>query len=480
MHIHILGICGTFMGGLAALAREAGHRVTGCDAGVYPPMSDQLRALDIALIEGFAADQLALQPDVYVVGNVVSRARLADGSPKFPLMEAILDSGAQYTSGPQWLQENILQGRHVLAVAGTHGKTTTTSMLAWILESAGLKPGFLVGGVPLNFGVSARLGELTAPSGRAVPMSAIGAAFVIEADEYDTAFFDKRSKFVHYRPRTAVLNNLEFDHADIFDNLAAIERQFHHLVRTVPASGRIVSNGLEESLTRVLHQGCWSQQASFGAAVSDWTARGAAHDFVVLQFGKEVARVQWALSGLHNQLNALAAIAAAEHIGVSPALAAQALCAFQNVKRRMEIVGVVPRGSSCITLYDDFAHHPSAIRTTLDGLRARLDAESTTRGQRILAVFEPRSNTMKLGSMKSQLPWSLENAALAFCHTAGLDWDAAQALQSLGEKAQTAGDVSTLVAQVVQAAQGGDHIVCMSNGGFGGVHAKLLAALARS
>jgi UDP-N-acetylmuramate: L-alanyl-gamma-D-glutamyl-meso-diaminopimelate ligase len=459
MHIHILGICGTFMGGLAALAREAGHRVTGCDAGVYPPMSDQLRALGIDLIEGFSADQITLKPDMFVIGNVVSRARLADGSPKFPLMEAILDAGAAYTSGPQWLSEHVLQGRHVLAVAGTHGKTTTTSMLAWILQDAGLKPGFLVGGVPLNFGVSARLGEKY---------------FVIEADEYDTAFFDKRSKFVHYRPRTALLNNLEFDHADIFDNLAAIERQFHHLVRTVPASGRVVVNGLEESLTRVLHQGCWSEQASFGAAISDWTAHGAAHDFAVLLRGKEVARVQWGLSGLHNQLNALAAIAAAEHVGVSPVAAAKALSAFQNVKRRMELRGIV----NGMTVYDDFAHHPTAIRTTLDGLRFRLDADAATQGQRILAVFEPRSNTMKLGTMKSQLPWSLEAAALSFCHTAGLDWDAAEALAPLGANAMTASNIEQLVGQVKAAAKSGDHIVCMSNGGFGGVHAKLLAALA--
>jgi UDP-N-acetylmuramate: L-alanyl-gamma-D-glutamyl-meso-diaminopimelate ligase len=476
MHIHILGICGTFMGGLAALAREAGHRVTGCDAGVYPPMSDQLRSLGIDLVEGFGADQLAYQPDVFVVGNVVSRARLPDGSPKFPLMEAILDAGAAYTSGPQWLAEQVLQGRHVLAVAGTHGKTTTTSMLARILEHAGLQPGFLVGGVPLNFGVSARLGKPAnlSQSGANVVAQSAGAAFVIEADEYDTAFFDKRSKFVHYRPRTAVLNNLEFDHADIFDDLAAIERQFHHLVRTVPASGRVVVNGLEESLMRVLHQGCWSEVSSFGAAVSDWTAEGAAHDFAVLQRGQEVARVQWALSGLHNQLNALAAIAAAQHVGVHPQVAAQALGSFQNVKRRMEVRGTV-RG---ITVYDDFAHHPTAIRTTLDGLRARLDADPATRGARILAAFEPRSNTMKLGTMKSQLPWSLEAAALSFCHTAGLDWDAAQALAPMGSRAYTASHVDELVQQIKAAAQPGDHVVCMSNGGFGGVHAKLLMALA--
>ena len=467
MHIHILGICGTFMGGLAALAREAGHRVTGCDAGVYPPMSDQLRALGIELIEGYDASQLALQPDVYVVGNVVSRARLPDGRPKFPLMEAILDSGARYISGPQWLAEHVLHGRHVLAVAGTHGKTSTTSMLAWILEAAGLNPGFLVGGVPVNFGVSARLGQ--AGGGDQRPL------FVIEADEYDTAFFDKRSKFVHYRPRTAVLNNLEFDHADIFDNLAAIERQFHHLVRTVPGTGRVVVNGLEESLTRVLGQGCWSEVRSFGATVSDFTAEGEPHDFAVLHQGRAVGRVQWALSGHHNQLNALAAMAAAEHVGVTPAQAAQALGSFQNVKRRMELRGEV-RG---VQVYDDFAHHPTAIRTTLEGLRRRLGAN----GGRILAVFEPRSNTMKLGTMKSQLPESLEAADLAFCHSGGLDWNAAEALAPLGVgpglRCQVAADIDTLVAQVASAARAGDHVVCMSNGGFGGIHTKLLAALAQ-
>ena len=461
MHIHILGICGTFMGGLAALAREAGHRVTGCDAGVYPPMSDQLRALGIDLIEGFSADQLALKPDVFVIGNVVSRARLADGSPKFPLMEAILDQGARYTSGPQWLAENLLQGRHVLAVAGTHGKTTTTSMLAWVLDQAGLQPGFLVGGVPLNFGVSARLGQ--------------GSAFVIEADEYDTAFFDKRSKFVHYRPRTAVLNNLEFDHADIFDNLAAIERQFHHLVRTVPGQGRVVVNGLEESLTRVLAQGCWSEVRSFGSTVSDFSAEGEAHDFAVLRHGQAVARVQWALSGAHNQLNALATVAAADHLGVPAEVAAEALSRFQNVKRRMEVRGQV----GGITVYDDFAHHPTAIRTTLDGLRQRLGPVNDT-GGRILAVFEPRSNTMKLGTMKAQLPWSLASAELAFCHTGGLDWNAAEALAPLGERAHTAPDIATLVQQVAAEARPGDHVVCMSNGGFGGVHQRLLQALSKA
>jgi UDP-N-acetylmuramate: L-alanyl-gamma-D-glutamyl-meso-diaminopimelate ligase len=459
MHIHILGICGTFMGGLAALAREAGHRVTGCDAGVYPPMSDQLRALGIDLIEGFGVEQLDLQPDIYVVGNVVSRARLADGSAKFPLMEAILDTGARYTSGPQWLSEHVLQGRHVVAIAGTHGKTTTTAMTTWILSCAGLKPGFLIGGVPLNFGVSARLGE--------------GSAFVIEADEYDTAFFDKRSKFVHYHPRTAVLNNLEYDHADIFDDLAAIERQFHHLLRTMPGTGRVVVNDLEESLARVIHQGCWSELCSFGAAVSDFSAVGTDSDFGVLLHNQQVARVQWSLTGTHNQLNALAAIAAAQHLGVSPTDAAVALGSFENVKRRMEVRGVVQTSEGEIKVYDDFAHHPTAIRTTLDGLRKTLRP-----GQRILAVFEPRSTTMKLGVMKSQLPWSLENADLAFCHSGGLDWDAAAALAPMGERATVANNIDALVQQICQSAQAGDQIVCMSNGGFGGIHNKLLNQLA--
>lgn len=459
MHIHILGICGTFMGGLAALAREAGHKVTGCDAGVYPPMSDQLRALGIDLIEGFGADQLALKPDLFVIGNVVSRARLADGSPKFPLMEAILDAGARYTSGPQWLAEHVLAGRHVLAVAGTHGKTTTTAMLSWILEQAGLQPGFLVGGVPLNFGVSARLGT--------------GKPFVIEADEYDTAFFDKRSKFVHYRPRTVILNNLEFDHADIFDNLAAIERQFNHLVRTVPASGRLVVNGLEEALARVLHAGCWSELRTFGATTDDYTARGEPHDFDVQYQGRAVAHVAWGLVGVHNQLNALAAIAAAEHVGVAPEAAAQALASFQSVKRRLEVRGSVTlAGGGSVTVYDDFAHHPTAIRTTVDGLRRRLPA-----GERILAVFEPRTNTMKLGAMKAQLPWSLEQADLAFCHSGGLGWDAAEALAPMGARVQVIDNVTELVAQVVAQARAGDHLLCMSNGGFGGVHQKLLDAL---
>jgi UDP-N-acetylmuramate: L-alanyl-gamma-D-glutamyl-meso-diaminopimelate ligase len=461
MHIHILGICGTFMGGLAALAREAGHRVTGCDAGVYPPMSDQLRALGIDLMEGFGTDQLDLKPDLFVVGNVVSRARLADGTPKFPLMEAILDAGAPYTSGPQWLAEHVLQGRHVLAVAGTHGKTTTTAMLGWILHSADLEPGFLVGGVPMNFGVSAKLGK--------------GKCFVIEADEYDTAFFDKRSKFLHYHPRTALLNNLEFDHADIFDDLAAIERQFHHLLRTVPSSGRVVVNGLEEALARVLHQGCWSEVRSFGAAVSDFSALGEPHDFDVLLQGQTVAHVRWNLTGVHNQLNALGAIAAAEHVGVSPAQSAAALGSFENVKRRMEVRAhiVLPGtiASAPVTVYDDFAHHPTAIRSTINGLRRKVGSA------RILAVFEPRSNTLKLGAMKAQLPWSLEEADLAFCHSGGLGWDAVEALRPMGTRATVADSVDNLVTQVCHQVKPGDHILCMSNGGFGGIQQKLAAAL---
>jgi UDP-N-acetylmuramate: L-alanyl-gamma-D-glutamyl-meso-diaminopimelate ligase len=454
MHIHILGICGTFMGGVAALAREAGHRVTGCDANVYPPMSDQLRALGIDLIEGFSPDQMALKPDLYVVGNVVSRGNA--------LMEAILDAGQPYTSGPQWLAENVLQGRHVLAVAGTHGKTTTTSMLAWVLEAAGLAPGFLVGGVPQNFGVSARLGRVEP-----------GSPFVIEADEYDTAFFDKRSKFVHYRPRTAILNNLEYDHADIFPDLAAIETQFHHLVRTVPAQGRLVVNIREDALKTVLARGCWSGVQFFGARKEEPGAlrsRGEPHAFDVLRGSLKVGRVEWSLLGEHNQLNALAAIGAAEHVGVSPAVAGEALSRFENVRRRLELRGE----AGGVKVYDDFAHHPTAIRTTVNGLRRRIGDSA-----RILAVFEPRSNTMKLGAMKSQLPWSLEEADLSFCHSAGLTWDAREALSPMGKQARVYDSIPELVDAIVRLSRPGDQVLCMSNGGFGGVHGKLLEALAR-
>jgi UDP-N-acetylmuramate: L-alanyl-gamma-D-glutamyl-meso-diaminopimelate ligase len=457
MHLHILGICGTFMGGLAALAREAGHRVTGCDANVYPPMSEQLQALGIELIEGFGADQLAFKPDVFVVGNVVTRGNA--------LMEAILDAGAAYTSGPQWLAEQVLPCRHVLAVAGTHGKTTTTAMLAWMLESAGLKPGFLVGGVPRNFGVSARLGQGSEPR-----PGVAGAPFVIEADEYDTAFFDKRSKFVHYRPRTAILNNLELDHADIFPDLAAIETQFHHLVRTVPASGRLVVNARDEALQRVLARGCWSEVQRFGTRKEEpggLRARGEPHAFDVLRGSLKIGRVDWPLLGEHNQLNALAAIAAAEHAGVAPEAAAAALATFRNVRRRLELRGEV----AGVKVYDDFAHHPTAMRSTVNGLRRKVGL------QRILAVFEPRSNTMKLGAMKAQLPWALEEADLSFCLQGNYGWNAAEALAPMGAQALVADSVDKLVAMVVQAAKAGDHVLCMSNGGFGGIHGKLLDAL---
>ena len=440
------------MGGLAAIAREAGHRVTGCDANVYPPMSDQLRALGIDLIEGYGADQLALKPDVYVIGNVVSRGN--------PLMEAILDARCAFTSGPQWLAEQVLVNRPVLAVAGTHGKTTTASLLAWILEACGQSPGFLIGGVPLDFPVSAR---------RSDP----GAPFVIEADEYDTAFFDKRSKFVHYRPTTAILNNLEFDHADIFPDLAAIETQFHHLVRTVPASGRLVINGGEPALHRVLARGCWSERVMFNTE-DGWHATEVAESpdattFRVCRGAQVLGTCQLPLAGRHNRANALAALAAAEHVGVEPAAAIAALARFRGVKRRLEVRGVV----AGITVIDDFAHHPSAIETTLAGLRARMRP-----GERILAVVEPRSNTMKLGAMKALLPGSLAQAERSFCYAAQLGWDPAEALAPLGARASVHRDLDALVLDVVAAAQSGDRILVMSNGGFGGIHERLLAALA--
>jgi UDP-N-acetylmuramate: L-alanyl-gamma-D-glutamyl-meso-diaminopimelate ligase len=445
-HIHILGICGTFMGGIAAIAKTAGYRVTGCDANVYPPMSDQLAALGIQLTEGFGADQLGLNPDQWVVGNVVTRGN--------PLMEAILDRGDRYTSGPQWLAEHVLAGRHVLAVAGTHGKTTATSMLAWILERAGLAPGFLIGGVPQDFPVSARLGETR--------------FFVIEADEYDTAFFDKRSKFVHYRARTAVLNNLEFDHADIFDDLAAIERQFHHLVRIVPKSGRVLYNAADANLKRVLTLGCWTPAEGFGPG-GKWEAGEAADDgsFEVACAGRSVGRLMWQLMGEHNRLNALAAIAAANSVGVDPSRAIDALGEFSGVRRRMEVRGT----AGGVTVYDDFAHHPTAIRTTLDGLRRR------HRQGRILAVLEPRSNTMKRGVLKDDLPTSLAVADRVFVYTSGLGWDAEAVFRGLGERARCVADLDSLVGEVARDARPGDHVLVMSNGGFGGIHARLLAVL---
>ncbi len=444
MHLHILGICGTFMGGIAAIARAAGHTVTGCDANVYPPMSGQLRALGIDLIEGFDPAQLDLKPDVFVVGNVVTRGN--------PLMEAILDGGLPYISGPQWLAENVLHGKWVLAVAGTHGKTTTTSMLAWILEDAGLTPGFLVGGIPQNFGISARLTE--------------SPFFVIEADEYDTAFFDKRSKFVHYRPRTAILNNLEFDHADIFPDLPAIETQFHHLLRTVPGQGLVIANGSEDSLRRVIARGCWTPVEWLGVA-DGWSASGGETEFDVQFNGKPQGRVEWDLMGVHNVHNALAAIAAARHAGVSTQVACEALGRFENVKRRMEMRGTV----NGISVYDDFAHHPTAIATTVAGLRRKVGKA------RILAVLEPRSNTMKLGAMKGALPASLKDADKVFCYAANLGWDADAVFAPMGETAQVHDNLDALVAAVVTEAKPGDQVLVMSNGGFGGIHEKLLARL---
>ncbi len=450
MHLHILGICGTFMGGIAAIAQAAGHTVTGCDANVYPPMSTQLEAQGIRLVEGFDRDQLSLKPDVFVVGNVITRGN--------PLMEEILNRGLPYISGPQWLAENVLRGRWVLAVAGTHGKTTTSAMLAWMLEHAGLNPGFLIGGVPENFGVSARIGD--------EPF------FVIEADEYDTAFFDKRSKFVHYSPRTAVLNNLEFDHADIFPDLAAIETQFHHLVRTIPANGLIVSNGADANLERVLARGCWTPVERF-AASGGWQAGAQSADgrFEVRLRGNTQGEVQWSLIGTHNQSNALAAIGAARHSGVAPAVAIEALADFENVKRRLELRGTV----GGVTVYDDFAHHPTAIRVTLAGLRARVS--QLPQPARILAVLEPRSNTMKLGVWKDELALSLGDADGVFCYGAGIGWDAAAALMPLGAKVSIHHDLAQLVAAVTGAARPGDHVLVMSNGSFGGIHDRLLARL---
>jgi UDP-N-acetylmuramate: L-alanyl-gamma-D-glutamyl-meso-diaminopimelate ligase len=461
MHLHILGICGTFMGGLAAIAKTRGHHVTGCDHNVYPPMSAQLRALGIELTEGFDPAQLegpAEGADLFVVGNVITRGN--------PLIETILDRGLAYTSGPEWLRDHVLPGRFVLAVAGTHGKTTTSSMLTWILDEAGLDPGFLIGGVPLDFGVSAR----HTGSG----------FFVIEADEYDTAFFDKRSKFVHYRPRTLVLNNLEYDHADIFPDLAAIETQFHHLVRTVPANGRLIVNAEEQSLARVLARGAWSQVERFagadhlcevGAVPPDWRIT---EDGTVTHAGAPQGVLQWrgdAMQvGRHTRLNALSAIVAARHAGVPVERSLAALAQFRGVKRRLERIGEA-RG---VTVYDDFAHHPSAIAATLAGVRQAVGS------RRILAVLEPRSNTMKLGTMRAALPDALRDADRTFCYAARtLGWDPAEALAPLGTRASVHDDLDRLAADIAAEAHRGDHVVVMSNGGFGGVHGKILAALER-
>jgi UDP-N-acetylmuramate: L-alanyl-gamma-D-glutamyl-meso-diaminopimelate ligase len=445
VHIHILGICGTFMGGIAAIAKAAGHRVTGCDANVYPPMSTQLEAEGIELTVGYGADQAALNPDLWVIGNVVTRGN--------PLMEVILDRGERYASGPQWLAENTLFGRQVLGVAGTHGKTTTSSMLAWILEDAGLEPGFLIGGVPINFGVSARLGTKR--------------HFVIEADEYDTAFFDKRSKMVHYRPRSAVVTNIEFDHADIFADLAAIETQFHHFVRTIPRSGKLIVNGADPAIDRVLARGCWSLVERFGVA-GGWNASAVgAGRFEIFNQGRLIGLLRSDLQGEHNLQNAIAAIAAAQAAGVDPARAIESLAGFKGVRRRMELRGTV----AGVAVWDDFAHHPTAIATTVSGLRDRVGKA------RILAVLEPRSSTMRAGLMKDRLPASLEQADRVFCFSANLGWDVTAALAPLGRRATIESDLERLVGAIVAEARPGDQVLVMSNGGFGGIHERLLASI---
>jgi UDP-N-acetylmuramate: L-alanyl-gamma-D-glutamyl-meso-diaminopimelate ligase len=453
MHVHILGICGTFMGGIAAIARASGHRVTGSDRNVYPPMSTQLRALGIELIEGYDEAQLALEPDIIVVGNVMTRG--------MPVIEAMLDRALPYASGPEWLAGAVLRERWVLAVAGTHGKTTTSSMLAWILEDAGLSPGFLIGGIPENFGLSARLGE--APF------------FVIEADEYDTAFFDKRAKFVHYRPRTLVLNNLEYDHADIYPDLAAIQRQFEHLVRIVPGSGRIVCNGADAALAQVLAAGCWSGVEKFaraGGAGVQWSAQAAPHGdfsrFDVLYESRRCGELQWNLIGAHNLDNALAALAAARHAGIPIERGIDALRRFRGVARRMQLRGE----AAGVKVYDDFAHHPTAIATTLDGLRRSVGRE------RIVAVLEPRSQTMRLGVHQATLSGALGAADEVWLYAPpDLGWNVREAVAALGNRAHVAEDLDALVAGLARDLVAGDHALIMSNGGFGGVHARLLAAL---
>lgn len=446
-HIHILGICGTFMGGIAAIAREAGHTVSGVDANVYPPMSTQLEQLGITLSEGYREENIRRDADVQVVGNAMSRGN--------PITEAVLNENLAYTSGPQWLSENVLQHKWVLAVAGTHGKTTTSSMLAWILEWAGMSPGFLIGGVPGNFDVSARLGGSD--------------FFVIEADEYDTAFFDKRSKFVHYRARTLVLNNLEFDHADIFDDLAAIQRQFHHVIRTVPENGLLISNADEPNLEATLEQGSWTPIQRFGSQ-GEWQTQLINPDgsaFSVSFEGEHQGDVQWDCIGQHNVANALAAMAAARHVGVRPVDSIRALAEFKGVKRRMELSGEV----NGIRVYDDFAHHPTAIETTLAGLRNKVGE------QRVFAVFEPRSNSLRTGAHSAGLGASLEAADQVFVlEPAELNWSIAEAMHNLGERLHTEADVDSLVAAIKAEWQPGDHVLVMSNGGFGGIHQKLLSA----
>ncbi len=447
MHLHILGICGTFMGGLALLARAAGHRVSGCDANVYPPMSTQLESAGITLLEGFEPAHLDPIPDVVVVGNVMSRGK--------PVVEYLLNRGIPYTSGPQWLAEQVLAKRWVLAVAGTHGKTSTAAMLARILHHAGLDPGFLIGGVPKDFGVSAHLGS--------------GPFFVVEADEYDTAFFDKRSKFVHYRPRTCILNNLEFDHADIFPDLAAIQRQFHHLVRTVPGEGLIVSNGMDANLEAVLAMGCWTPVERIGG---HWSAGDAAADgsaFTLCHRDQPLGRLAWDQLGAHNVHNALAAVAAARHAGVPPTVALEALAGFQGVKRRMELRGM----AGGVAVYDDFAHHPTAVAGTVAGLRA-----SMGEGRRLIAVLEPRSNTLRMGVFRDSLASALTAAdAVVFYQAPELGWDLDTVAAALNGRGRVCASIETTVAAVREQARPGDAVLVMSNGGFGGIHQRLLDAL---
>ncbi|QFT10907.1 UDP-N-acetylmuramate:L-alanyl-gamma-D-glutamyl-meso-diaminopimelate ligase [Vibrio sp. THAF190c] len=449
MHIHILGICGTFMGGAAVLARQLGHKVTGCDANIYPPMSTLLESQGIEIIEGFDPSQLEPRPDLVVIGNAMSRGN--------PCVEYVLDNNLKYTSGPQWLQEFLLHDRWVLAVSGTHGKTTTASMLAWILEDCGYAPGFLVGGVLGNFGISARLGE--------------SMFFVVEADEYDSAFFDKRSKFVHYHPRTLVMNNLEFDHADIFDDLEAIKRQFHHLIRTVPGNGRIFAPQQDRALEDVLSRGCWSE-TEFAGEEADWRAEKLVKDgsqFNVFFQGECVGKVDWPLVGDHNVNNALMAIAAARHVGVTPDLACESLAKFINTKRRLELKGEV----AGVTVYDDFAHHPTAIELTLGGLRNKVG------NNKIIAVLEPRSATMKRGVHKETLADSLKQADSTFLFQPdNIDWSVKDVAEACHQPAVVSDNLDALVASIVEQAQPGDQILVMSNGGFGGIHQKLLDGLA--